>query len=291
MTSRYDGHQRTELYLTCEFKQIAKRRTGSFADVYPVKIAGQSSNLVFALKKPRCSDDEAFNQKMRGALEKEITALQLVDHPHIIKFYGLVTEFELPCVLTPWFERGNLRRHLRSHPDVDKRRILSQVAAALAHLHSGSATPDGSIIIHGDIHAGNILIDDDGNALLGDFGLCKLVPPGDLASLSQRFGMPHGAVFYMAPELHNAGARRSTASDAFAFGILIAATYNAGTTPTLASRPKGDTEIITALRAGERPSEVRGMGRMWQIACECWSQSPQQRPSMNSVRAKINVLS
>ncbi|EJD51676.1 kinase-like protein [Auricularia subglabra TFB-10046 SS5] len=286
MSSHYDDHRRPELYITGEISQVARRRNGAFADVSPVKIVGWSSKVV-ALKRPRYSDDESLNQKMILALEKEITALQLVTHPHIIKFHGLIREFAMPCIVMPWLEKGNLRQHLKGNPSVDKRSILGQIADALAHLHSGSATVDKSIIIHGDIHAGNILIDDRGNALLGDFGLCKLVAPGDIASLSQRRGIPDGVILYMAPELHDAGARRSTASDVFAFGILISETYNSGNVPALTSHPNGDNATINALRLGDRPLQGQGMGTMWKLACDCWAASPAARPGMRAVHARI----
>ncbi|EJD51677.1 kinase-like protein, partial [Auricularia subglabra TFB-10046 SS5] len=229
--------------------------------------------------------------KQKRSLEKEITALKLVQHPHVLRFYGLVSWFAEPCIVMPWIENGSLRQYLKKHPDAERATILSHVARALAHLHSGTAIPGGKILIHGDLHAGNVLIDDDGTALLGDFGLCKLVVPGAQASLSQRHVRPHGYVAYMAPELHDKDVPRSRATDVFAFGILIFETY-AGVLPTQLG-PSNEA-IIGAVRGGKRPQRgaVTHAGLtdgMWRLACDCWKHDPGQRPTMEEAVERIRL--
>ncbi|EJD51675.1 kinase-like protein [Auricularia subglabra TFB-10046 SS5] len=276
------------LYISGDVQHLNRPRFGSFGDVFPVKIVGWSDVQV-AIKCMRYSEDDENRDAMNRSLEKEITALKLVEHPHVLRFYGLVRYFGDPCIVMPWIEHGSLRRYLKTHSEANRTKILAQVALALAHLHSGTAVPEGEIIIHGDIHAGNILIDNDGTALLGDFGLCKLVPPGAEASLSLRSGRPHGDIAYMAPELHGLDARRSRATDVFAFGILIFETY-AGSSPTQLGPTK--EAIVQALSDGTRPQRAE-IARadltdaIWGLACDCWKHTPGERPTMDHVVERI----
>lgn len=267
-------------------EELGLERPGSFGGVYPVRINGWA-NVQVALKRMRSTEDEEKNGEMTRLLEKEITALKLVSHPHVLRFYGLVTFYTESGIVMPWIERGSLRRCFTHKIEVDRAQILKQIALAVAYIHSGTAVPDGSVIVHGDIHAGNVLIDDNGSALLGDFGLCKLIPPNQMASLSIRDGRPHGVIGYMAPELHDDGALRTTFTDVFAFGILIYETY-AGTAPIISGKGNKNELLIAAWRNGERPSRdsisnEELTDEIWEIATGCWEHNPEKRPTMREV--------
>lgn len=85
---------------------------------------------------------------------------------------------------------------------------LIGAAKALVYLH-------GLGVVHGDIKAENILISDDDEALLGDFGLSKL---NESATISALKGS--GSVRWQAPELLDEGAK-TFQSDVYAFGMTI----------------------------------------------------------------------
>lgn len=92
---------------------------------------------------------------------------------------------------------------------------LIQVAEGLNHLHS--RTPS---IAHGDVKIDNILINDQGDAVLTDFGLSRLLnelgePTGFTTS-----GRGQGGYGYRSPEILN-GDLPSAEADAYAFGSLI----------------------------------------------------------------------
>jgi serine/threonine protein kinase len=82
------------------------------------------------------------------------------------------------------------------------------MASALSYLHSNG-------IVHGDIKGNNVLASPNGDALLCDFGLAKLV--GSQTSGSRRGS---GALRWESPELLD-GQTKSTASDIWAFGMTI----------------------------------------------------------------------
>lgn len=130
---------------------------------------------------------------------------------------------------------------------------------------------------------GNVLIDSEGNAMLADFGLCKIVPPGHIASLTNFQGERQGKYPYLAPELHEAGVVRSTATDVFAFAILVWEVYTG--TPPFPNLGGGAISSMVRLSRGDRPrrSEVLDAsfsGTLWRLVSGCWAQDPSARPTM-----------
>ncbi|KAG6518255.1 hypothetical protein ZIOFF_021659 [Zingiber officinale] len=90
--------------------------------------------------------------------------------------------------------------------------IIKGVAAGLLYLHQDWE----QVVIHRDIKASNVLLDEEFNARLGDFGLARLYDHGaDLTSTNVV-----GTMGYLAPELARTG-KPSTAADVFAFGTFV----------------------------------------------------------------------
>lgn len=90
-------------------------------------------------------------------------------------------------------------------------RCLEQLADVLDWLHTGSATPSGRSVVHGDLSPGNVMIDANGQATLVDFGLSKLTADHQTAEVWFTPG-------FAAPEVFEG--KRSAATDRYAFGAL-----------------------------------------------------------------------
>ncbi|MCZ4121510.1 protein kinase domain-containing protein [Streptomyces sp. H39-S7] len=90
-------------------------------------------------------------------------------------------------------------------------RCLEQLADVLDWLHTGSATPSGRSVVHGDLSPGNVMIDANGQATLVDFGLSKLTADHQTAEVWFTPG-------FAAPEVFEG--KRSSATDRYAFGAL-----------------------------------------------------------------------
>lgn len=90
-------------------------------------------------------------------------------------------------------------------------RCLEQLADVLDWLHSGTATPSGRTVVHGDLSPGNVMIDANGQATLVDFGLSKLTADHQTAEVWFTPG-------FAAPEVFEG--KRSPATDRYAFGAI-----------------------------------------------------------------------
>ncbi|KAF8305885.1 kinase-like protein [Clavulina sp. PMI_390] len=156
---------------------------------------------------------------VREAIRREIVLQLQIQHRNILPILGISSHKSHPLsTVTPHAANGNAFQYLLGL-DLAQRagamlRITCDAASALEYLH-GLLPP----IIHGDLHARNILVDAEGRALLCDFGLSRIKHEHTRAATAIIEG---GRYRYLAPELLAAPSFRSTpASDCYAFGMTI----------------------------------------------------------------------
>ena len=119
---------------------------------------------------------------------------------------------------------------------------IHHVSLGLTHLHTYN-------VIHGDLKAVNILIDDGPRALLSDFGLSKIKANSN-SRLTKAVATPQGSLYWMAPELFQ-GKRMKLPCDIYAFGMTMFEVVSA------LSRWVVDFYICTSL------SQVKFLGAMF----------------------------
>ncbi|XP_066168356.1 L-type lectin-domain containing receptor kinase SIT2-like [Oryza sativa Japonica Group] len=117
-----------------------------------------------------------------------------------------------------YMPNGSLDKYLHcnsTRPSLDwnqRFRIIKGVASGLWYLHGEWE----QVVIHRDVKASNVLLDEEMNARLGDFGLARLYDHGTDMQTTHLVG----TIGYLAPELANTG-KASPATDVFSFGIFV----------------------------------------------------------------------
>jgi hypothetical protein len=152
-------------------------------------------------------DDAGVARAMR-----EVRALaRLGDHPHIVTVHDTGEHDGRPYFVCQYLSGGSLHDILRTRgrvPIDDAIRYTSEVCEALAYAHEAG-------IIHRDVKPANVLLDERGRALLGDFGLAAAVDRTKVTAT----GAVLGTVSYMAPE--QATGEPVPASDLYALGAML----------------------------------------------------------------------
>ncbi|KAI5987895.1 kinase-like domain-containing protein [Pisolithus albus] len=137
-----------------------------------------------------------------------------LDHPNVLPLLGITTDFDLTVSLvSTWMEKGSARYYVQKRHN-DPRAIIRDIAEGLSYLHSHPKGP----IIHGDLKGDNVLIAEDGRALLTDFGLSIHFNSSFAMTVNPPRG---GSLHWMAPELVDAqnGMLATIESDIWSFGM------------------------------------------------------------------------
>ncbi|THH27161.1 hypothetical protein EUX98_g7030 [Antrodiella citrinella] len=167
-------------------------------------------------------------------------------------------------------------------------RWLYQVTLGLIYLH-------GEDLVHGDLHGENILVDDDDNAVLTDFGM------GVLADANpNRYASKHGGAYqYLAPELQDPDAfkmddgRQTIESDIYALGGLCIELY-AEHAPFGDARPnKVFRLVVIDDTRPARPVTKDGIemsATMWDLTMRCMVRKPEDRPPAHTVADQLKHI-
>ncbi|XP_057470100.1 receptor protein-tyrosine kinase CEPR2-like isoform X2 [Actinidia eriantha] len=151
----------------------------------------------------------------------EMEILGKIRHKNVLKLYASLTKEGSSFLVFEYMENGNLFESLHreikgGQPELDwfqRHRIALGVAKGLAYLHHDCFPP----IIHRDVKSTNILLDDDYEPKIADFGVAKVAEESPEGSEASCFAGTHG---YIAPELAYS-LKVSEKSDVYSFGVVL----------------------------------------------------------------------
>jgi WD40 repeat protein/serine/threonine protein kinase len=145
--------------------------TGGFGAVYRAYQTTIGREVAIKIILPSFANQPDFIRRFEG----EAQFVARLEHPHITPLYDYWRDRQGAYLVMRWLRGGSLRDALQKGPFELRAAalLLDQVAGALSLAHRNG-------VIHRDIKPGNILLDEDGNAYLTDFGIAKdLNLPGD----------------------------------------------------------------------------------------------------------------
>jgi serine/threonine-protein kinase len=158
----------------------------------------------------------SFRADIRQRFLREAETAAQLNHPNIVPIYTVEERDNLVYFVMAYIKGDNLGQRLQQHgpmPPVEVRRILREVADALAYAHHRN-------VIHRDIKPDNIIIDEEtGRAMVTDFGIARaLTDSGD--SRLTATGMAIGTPAYMSPEQSAGDQAIDGRSDLYSLGVV-----------------------------------------------------------------------
>ena len=158
----------------------------------------------------------SFRADIRQRFLREAETAAQLNHPNIVPIYTVEERDNLVYFVMAYIKGDNLGQRLQQHgpiPPVEVRRILREVADALAYAHYRN-------VIHRDIKPDNIIIDEEtGRAMVTDFGIARaLTDSGD--SRLTATGMAIGTPAYMSPEQSAGDQAIDGRSDLYSLGVV-----------------------------------------------------------------------
>ncbi|XP_021754451.1 probable serine/threonine-protein kinase PBL21 isoform X2 [Chenopodium quinoa] len=150
----------------------------------------------------------------------EVLMLSLLHHENLVTLIGYCAEGDQRILVYEYMPKGSLADHLfdlesdKDALDWNARvKIAAGAARGLEYLHCVAKPP----VIYRDLKSANILLDNEFNPKLSDFGLAKLGPMDDNTHVSTRV---MGTFGYCAPEYAMTG-KLTLKSDIFSFGVVL----------------------------------------------------------------------
>ena len=152
-------------------------------------------------------------QKLLKRFSREAEALSLLSHPNIVKIHDYGQVNGNPFIVMSYFGHGTLESDLnRVYSYQNAAKKLIPVAEALQYAHQKG-------IVHRDLKPSNILITDNDDLVLSDFGIVKFYE-AEMTSTLTKQGHAIGTPEYMAPE-QAAGQEADPRADIYALGIIL----------------------------------------------------------------------
>jgi len=208
-------------------------------------------------------------------LKKELQKRVHMRHKHVLPV--LIYSWE-PEILTVsrWYPNGNISQYLESHSDGNKVKMLSQVAEGLAFLHNLKPP-----MTHGNLKPENVIINDDCDAMLCDFGMTEEKRDAEIGATSST--PARGSAGYIAPEMLDADVP-TCAIDVYTLGSLALEVMSKQ--PPFFKRKYVDA--IHAISEGKTPQrkdhpDLPANSVLWPILESCWRFKPEDRPSSEEV--------
>ncbi len=190
------------------YKILEKLGEGGMGQVYKAKDTKLERNVAIKLMLPHMQSGELAKERFI----QEAKAASALDHPNICTIHEIGENDDGSLFITmAYYEGESLAEYLnRGIPDFDEAlNIAIQVARGLACAHQSDIT-------HRDIKPGNIMITENGNVKIVDFGLAKLAGETQLTQT----GSTIGTAAYMSPEQIKGGTVDHRA-DVFSCGVVF----------------------------------------------------------------------
>ncbi|KAL6524882.1 hypothetical protein OROMI_030475 [Orobanche minor] len=259
----YDGSDVWEIdasLLRFEYK-IA---SGSNGDLY--KGLFHSQDVAIKILKTECLSGD-----MQREFAQEVYILRKVRHKNVVQFIGACTRPPLLCIVTEFMSGGSVYDFLHKQKGVFKLpailKVAIDVSKGMSYLHQNN-------IIHRDLKAANILMDENEVVKIADFGVSRVQLQSGVMTAET------GTYRWMAPEVIEHKPYNQKA-DVFSFGVVLWELL-AGKVPYAHLTPL--QAAVGVVQKGLRPTIPRHTHPLVvELLERCWQQEPTLRPEFSEI--------
>lgn len=284
---------------------------GGCGEVYKAELPEKSGKM-FAIKKisqpPKDAaeladeDSKLMSKKMRQ-IKSEIKTVGEIRHRNLLPLVAHVPRPDCHYLVYELMKNGSLQDMLNQVSagvkELDwltRHKIALGVASGLEYLHMNH-TPR---IIHRDLKPANVLLDDDMEARIADFGLAKAMPDAQTHITASNVA---GTVGYIAPEYHQT-MKFTDKCDIYGFGVLLGVLVIGKLPSDQFFQNTDEMSLVKWMKNVMTSDNPRGaidpklLGNGWEeqmllalkIACFCTMDNPKERPDSKDVRCMLSQI-
>jgi fyn-related kinase len=244
---------------------------GQFGDVWLAEFTVSKMKVAIKTLKEGMSQTD---------FKAEAEIMRSIQHPKLIQLYGLCVEKEPIYIVTELMVNGSLLDFLQS--PTGKQLKIDTLVYFGAQIADGMAYLESRNFIHRDLAARNVLVGENNEVKVADFGLARVVK--DVQNI---YAAREGTKFpikWTAPEaaIYN---KFSVKSDVWSFGIVLTeiVTYGRIPYPSMTNQ-----EVLQQVSNNYRMSQPANCpDRLYQIMLNCWKRNPEERPTFESLKYKL----
>eukprot|EP01137_Pigoraptor_chileana_P037741 Opistho-2@35313 len=211
---------------------------------------------------------------------KEAAIMKRLKCDKLVQLYAVCTDRDPIYIVTELMRHGSLLDYLRERGTTLKQPQLIDMAAQVAQ---GMAYLEAQNYIHRDLAARNILVGENNNCKVADFGLARIITDDE-------YTPQEGTKFpikWTAPEaaLYN---KFTIKSDVWSFGILLTEIVTFGRIPYAGMT---NAEVLQAIERGYRMPIMQGCpDTLYAVMMDCWKADPEDRPTFDSLQYRLEDL-
>ncbi|KIM82575.1 hypothetical protein PILCRDRAFT_7939 [Piloderma croceum F 1598] len=244
---------------------------GGLADIWKGELSTRGSTQIVAVKVIRSAWSRSDqHEQLNMKLLREAKVWSELHHRNITPLYGICFDLgtrSAPCLVSPYFKHGNVARYLEEYPGADRMKLVSSDFTWTSNTRRS---------------ASNILVNDEHEACLTDFGLARILETSGFTTKSVGGTCRWMAYELVAPcdEEEECIPQVTVATDIWAFGMTTLEILS-GELPFF--QLKYDTAVILSVMRGGRPKRETYptiSHTIWTMLEQCWHADPSRRPSM-----------
>ncbi|XBI26338.1 hypothetical protein VPH35_051078 [Triticum aestivum] len=213
----------------------------------------------------------------------EVQTIGSIHHINLVRLFAFCAEKSHRLLVYEYMPKGSLDRWIYCRPDDDappldwstRCKIITNIAKGLSYLHEECVKR----IAHLDVKPQNILIDDNFNAKISDFGLCKLID----RDMSQVVTRMRGTPGYLAPEWLTSQIIEK--ADVYSFGIVVMEIIKSIHLITLLEEKVKNGYLVDLMdkSSNDMQAHEQDIIQMMKLAMWCLQIDFQRRPKMSEV--------
>mmetsp|Transcript_10610 Transcript_10610/g.13351 ORF Transcript_10610/g.13351 Transcript_10610/m.13351 type:complete len:400 (-) Transcript_10610:162-1361(-) len=246
--------------------------SGRFGEIYKGRWCGTE----VAVKMPQHGPH--INRRVMEAFKREVRIMSRLHHPNIVLFLGGSLEPTNMFLLMEYCHRGNLFNFIQRPSGAEKlgpqlvHKFTTDIARGMKYLHSRAG------IIQRDLKSSNLLVDQNYNIKIGDFGMSKYDTNSDYSSK-----LRNATPFWTAPEIIR-NEKYDVKADVYSFGIVMWELM----AKRMPYENRSGPEVMYAVAKGERPEILATWPSYYvDLMKRCWQDDPMLRPSFTEILEEL----